>query len=208
MTGVCIGIGEGWGIAALRARWRMEQMTGLQCQLISWKFEDVSNPSWLKCHIHRFLPPETAPWLVFDADLLPMRPWNPAALYNSRFTAVRDQPTDMLRGECDAYGLDIDRYVNGGLLMFDASHAAIMEETWTRHPRYGRWLEQTSLNVSLKNKPVTYLPETFNKLMRPDREDISAEALRDRPEVNVHLCGLGGDVGRLLAVQEGLWGSS
>lgn len=190
---------------------RMRTMTGVECTVwFEWqdaRREILSNPSWMKCHIIEEFGVLAAPFLVFDADILPMRPWNPEALYRGRFTGVAEAPNTMIRQECNAYGMRQDRYINGGLLMFDASHRSIWDETWSRHPHYGRWLEQTSLNKSLDGKAVTLLPHAFNTLLQQEGEDLTPEGLKARPEVNLHMCGLRGDIDRLLRVQEELgWG--
>jgi hypothetical protein len=142
--------------------------------------------------------------MIFDADILPMKPWDPRSLYRGKFAGVVENQTDIIRAECSLYNLNRRRYINGGLVMFDESHAEIWAETWSKHPRYGTWLEQTALNKALAGHEIDLIPNIYNTLLRPDRDDISAKALLARPETNLHLCGLRGDVGTLLAVQEAL----
>jgi len=205
MTGICIGIGDGWELAAHRTAKRMEAMTGVKCFVISeWDDRGAVSPAWMKCHIIadcRKLPP---PYFLFDADILPMKPWDPRSLYRGRFAGTVEPQTDILRAECSLYNLNRLRYINGGLVMFDESHADIWAETWGKHPRYGSWLEQTALNKALVRHDIDLIPNTYNTLVRPNREDLSAKALLARPETNLHLCGLRGDMGTLLGVQESL----
>ena len=122
MIGVTIGIGAEWARLARATAQRMSAHTGLECRVIDSCTYGVAHPSWLKCHVHRIFP-EADSFLLFDADILPLKEWDPHGLFESLgrpFCGVPEPNSNlMVRDECEAWGLGYpDIYLNGGLLMY------------------------------------------------------------------------------------------
>ena len=214
MIGVSIGIGPGWQECARFAALRMSRMTGLECHVVTHphRTTEVAHPSWLKCWVTEMFPAEDS-FCLFDADLLPLRPWDPAGLFEKLgrpFLAVPEDNTLPVYNECMRYQLPPwDWYVNGGLTIFGREHASIWQTVWKLHPRFGSWLEQTALNHVLRDVglPVCRLPRRFNHLLHGDYA--AAPALAQAPDlVNLHADSLGGDASRLVTLQKQLFGST
>jgi hypothetical protein len=195
MIGVTIGTGE-WKAQARDTAHRMEAMTGLPCFVIEQDDFNCAHPSWLKCHIHRIFPLADS-FMVFDADILPLRPWNPKALFEMNGRAFMGVPepnaSPAVLAECEDWGLGYpDVYLNGGLLIFGQEHAPVWDRTWSRHPNGGTWMEQTAMNRALVDEAVEVcrLPRRFNLLAHQGRiNPIYARAtLRDA--VNIHTCAM------------------
>lgn len=220
MIGVTIGIGRLWPEIAARSARRMQKMTGLRCIVIDGarrvgapeRLPEVVHPSWLKCHITRIFPTEHR-FLVFDADIFCLSHWDPEALFaetRKSFCAVPDRNLPAVYKECCEHQLPFpDWYVNGGLLMFNRKHEAIWDEVWNKHPRYGRWLEQTALNKAIQESgiDVCRLPRVFNQLPEAPGELIAPgkiENLRDAGVANFHYADCGGDGSKILALQKEL----
>jgi hypothetical protein len=177
MIGVTIGIGEGWRELAQAAALRMEEMTGIQCFVIEenpreWQ---AVHPSWLKCHVPAMFPDHDE-FLVFDADILAVRPWDPAALFETLgrpFMAVPEPGTNPeVMEECRKWQLAFpDSYLNCGLLVFGREHAPVLDAAWEYHPHGGEWLEQTALNRALVDSGVEIcrLPRRYNTLAKHGR---------------------------------------
>lgn len=168
MIGVTIGIGEKWAKLAHATARRMAHTTGLQCHVIEADEFACAHPSWLKCHIHRIFPEEDS-FLLFDADILPLRKWNPEGLFRSLrrpFLAVPEPNANPhLIQECADWQLGFpDVYINGGLLIYGREHGFVWDRVWSMHPNGGRWLEQTALNRALADECVELcrLPRHFN----------------------------------------------
>ena len=195
MIGVTIGTGP-WKAQAEATAHRMEAMTGLACFVIYEDAYGCDHPSWLKCHIHRIFPHADS-FLVFDADILPLRPWNPKSLFEMNGRAFMGAPepnaSPAVLSECEKWGLGYpDIYLNCGLLIFGQEHAPVWDRTWCRHPDGGSWMEQTALNRALVDEGVEVcrLPRRFNLMAHRGRiNPIYARAtLRDA--VNVHTCAM------------------
>jgi hypothetical protein len=195
MIGVTIGTGA-WKAQAEATADRMEAMTGLPCTVIYTDDFQCIHPSWIKCHIPRLFPRADS-FLVFDADLLPLRQWDPQALFKMSGRAFMGVPepnaSPAVLAECEAWGLGYpDLYLNCGLLIFGREHAPVLDRTWRRHPDGGAWMEQTALNRALVDEAVEVcrLPRRFNLMAHRGRiNPIYARAtLRDA--INVHTCAM------------------
>lgn len=203
MLGVTIGVGSEWAEVALKASLRMEQMTGINCTVITDEIYKVDHPSWMKCAVvdHSPFKPYDS-FMIFDADVICVKPWNPHTLFESMgrpFMAVPDTRDQVVWDECNALGISFpDVYVNGGLTIFGREHAPIWRNTFKHHPKCGRWLEQGALNLSLLNSGVEVcrLPRYFNVLMNGDRglKSIPDKQVIERA-INVHACGINGPRG-------------
>lgn len=196
MIGITIGIGEEWKRLAEKTAARMELMTGVKCHVIDRDDFGCAHPSWLKCHVHKIFPNEDS-YFLFDADILPLRGWNPQSLFREMKRAFIGVPepnfNDEILAECKQWELGFpDIYVNGGLLIFGAEHAWIWEKVWTFHPNGGTWLEQTALNRVLADEAVEMcrLPRHFNLIAHFGKiKSIYARStLKDA--MNVHTCAL------------------
>lgn len=204
MLGVTIGIGEGWGDVARRAAERMSRMTGLECMVIEKNEFGLAHPSWLKCHVLDLFPKHEE-FLVFDADILPLRPWSPDHLFRMmgrRFCAVPEDNSPTILVECTNYRLPFpDWYVNGGLAMFGREHAPIWKAVLGYHPKYGSWLEQTALNEAIRRgaHEVARLPRFYNQLLHGRLSQAAAVA---HDCVNLHIDSMGGHVEELVRLQE------
>jgi hypothetical protein len=191
MIGVTIGVGDGWRQVAEAAANRMSEFTKLRCVVMSERFRAVTHPSWLKCKLIEHFPNEDS-FMVFDADLICLRPWKPKLIfeYTGRaFCAVPDTRLDCIYEECEALGISFpDIYINGGLTIFGSEHKPIWDEAWRKHPRCGKWLEQGALNLALleSNTQMCRLPRRFNVVTYKGR--ISDKELCDMRAVNVHAC--------------------
>jgi len=203
MLGVTIGIGAGWREAAGQAARCMSELTGLRCVVLTddRPLPAVVHPSWLKAHLLDLFPDEQE-FCLFDADLLPRKPWSPEKLFADLgrvFCAVPDRNTDFVRQECERFGLPFpDWYVNAGLVLFSRAHAPVWEYVRGKHPEYGRWLEQTALNEALLklNLEVARLPRQFNRLFT-DPAELDGE-------INSHPAGIAFDLSSLSALQSAL----
>lgn len=198
MIGICIGVGDGWAGLARAAAARMQSLTGLQC--VAWtELEWVGvHPSWQKARVFDQWPNEDE-FLVFDADVVPIAPWNPRlmfAMMGRRFVGVPEDNRAPVLMECTNFRLPFpDWYINGGLLMFGREHIPVWQWVWERCENgYGSWLEQTALNEALyrTKTEVVRLPRVYNTLMHGER---NVERLRERIRVervvNVHLDSIG-----------------
>lgn len=212
MIGVVFGIGKEWAEAARVTAMRMESLTGLPCRVIEEDPFDLESPAWLKLRVFDLIEPEVQEVLVFDADLLPLRPWDPRTLYEQTdrpFIAVPDVDSVAVMNECVGFGVPWPgQYINSGLFIAGRQHDAMLQRAFGRQPRFGNWQEQTSLNVAIfeTRTEVLRLPRTFNTLLWPNGDDMRPEALRARPEITLHAASLFGDVARLREIQEGVFG--
>ena len=195
MIGVTIGTGA-WKAQAEATARRMEAMTGLPCVVIEADEYGCDHPSWLKCHVHRIFP-KIDSFLVFDADILPLRPWDPESLFKMNGRAFMGAPepnaSPAVRAECEAWGLGYpDIYLNCGLLIFGREHAPVWDRTWSRHPNGGLWMEQTALNRALIDEAVEVcrLPRRFNLMAHRGRINPIYARTTLRDAVNVHTCAM------------------
>jgi len=210
MLAITLGIGERWQECAVTAASRMARMTGLECRVINSVSLPAGlpavHPSWLKLLIPRLVG-DHDDFLYFDSDILPLRPWDPAGIYHSLgkpLCIVPDVNSAAVERECLAFRLPYPNgYLNAGLFMFGRHHAPVLENAWQRGPVCGTWLEQTALNLAIAEMQVetARLPRTFNTLLWPGIDDYSPQALRSRPEINLHAASLGGSTETLEHVQ-------
>jgi hypothetical protein len=196
MIGVTIGVGAGWAALAEQTARRMERMTGVGCVALTEKLVDCAHPSWIKCHLPDLFP-RADEFFVFDADILPLRPWDPARLFadlGRPFMAVPEPNgnPDLLQ-ECKDHHLGYpDTYVNTGLMIFGREHKYILDLAWQMHPDGGRWFEQTAINVALSDNYVECcrLPRRYNLIAQRGRINsiYCRGTLRDA--INVHTCAM------------------
>lgn len=196
MIAVTIGVGEGWKQLAERSAERMAAMTGLETRVIDTDDYGCAHPSWLKCHIHRIFP-DVDSFLVFDADVLAIRGWDPEEMFEVMrrpFMAVPEpNANDVLIEECRDWKLGYpDIYINGGFLIYGREHGYVWDRTWKHHPKGGRWLEQTALNRSLADNctEICRLPRHFNMLAQKGRVRSLYSRTTLRHAYNVHTCAL------------------
>lgn len=206
IVGFCIGVGEGW---LDRAKWaieRMEEMTGIRSEIFEGFTGKWYHPSWGKLEIAQL----NTDMMIFDADILPMKPWNPEALYEQngkKMLMCRDVASNEVIQECKNFKLRTDRYFNGGLIICGPHHKPIFDRAAKRHPQYGSWLEQTALNEAIQHygdKVIAELPRAYNTLLWPNVDDLSPKALKDSHCVNMHAASLNGDWRKLKAIQDSL----
>jgi hypothetical protein len=197
MLAVTIGIGPGWTDLAHATAARVRSMTGLPTAVIEADPLGCAHPSWLKCHIPRIFPDHDS-FLVFDADLLPVRPWDPVSLFETLgrpFMAVPEPPDHPeLVEECAAWHIPHPGvYINAGLLIYGREHLPVLDRAWSYHPNGGSWLEQTALNRALLDEAVEvcHLPRRYNVIAHHGR--INNIYCRSHPgeAINLHTCAIG-----------------
>jgi len=206
MIGVTIGVGRGWREAAQSAAEAMGKRTGLRCVVVDdigttvpkEKLPKVIHPAWIKAYLLDLFPDENE-FLVFDADLIPRRDWDPQAIFRQMrgaFCAVPDRNCETVRDECASFNLPFpDWYVNTGLLMFSRQHAPVWDYVKTKHPKCGSWQEQTALNEALLalSVSVARLPRDFNYL--------ALSKTKSNGEINFHPAGEVISADKLIALQ-------
>ena len=205
MTGICVAIGEPWIQIAKVSCARMEAMTGVRCLVISEDFNTV-HPSWNKTRIVELTDGREG-IMMFDADVICLRPWSPVDLWekhNRAFLAVLDRNNDRVEDECIKYGIPFpDVYINAGLTIFGAEHKPIWESVWKMHPFVKGWLEQTPLNIVLQRYEkdggeVVRLDRKYNQIV--GWQSVKRHMAGDT--VNAHIAGNGQHPERLLAAQK------
>ena len=212
MIGFCIGVGEGWDKCAQWACKRMVQMTGIECIPIHHLSKSWTTPSWGKLeiatHIHKHANGHNI-YMIFDADILPMKPWRPRELFinqGRKFLAARDVDSIVVMDECKRYDIPMGEYYNAGLMIFGSEHLHVFDTAATRHPTYGRWQEQTAINKALQdtNTNVIPLPRAYNTLLWPDKDSYKPNDLINQHAVNLHCASLGGNWKLLKSIQSNL----
>lgn len=211
MLAVTIGIGKGWEEVASVAADRMAEMTKLDTLVITKDPYSLHHPSWLKTRIWSEIPEEFDSILVFDADILPMRQWNPFAIFHATkrpFIIVPDLHTPHVEDECNMFKIPFPGiYSNGGLFICGREHEKILNSVYmNRYPECGRNIEQTGLNLELieSKTEVLRLPRTFNTILWQNHDDFSTSALQARPEVNLHAA-LVRDPKKVRQIQHSCW---
>jgi len=206
MIGLCYGIGT-HAEAARFAADQMQYMTGVSCTVIETNpLAEEVHPSWLKC-IAIDLFPEEDSFLVFDADILCLKPWDPEKIFEDLgrpFCAVPDTRDQIVYEECNNLGIPFpDLYINGGLTIFGQEHAEVWRSTWKRRPRCGKWMEQGALNLALLDTGVETcrLPRWFNVLAngKDGLREIKDPTVKHRM-INLHFCGT--KIAEVLALQK------
>ena len=185
ILGVCIGVGDAWGDAAALACSQMRKHTGVECVVC----DDIpclpqgACPSWGKAWLWDLVPNKYDRLLVFDADLVCIRPWNQWELPH-RFMACRELFVHhSYRNEQTLY--NVPRYFNAGLLVMDRSTAARMDDVKSYAPRYGSWYEQTAMNRVFTD--WSQLPSQLNWFCREETSGMTGAL--DAGAINVHLAG-------------------
>ena len=205
MTGVCIAIGEPWETIAIRACERMQEMTNVPCFPLTKDFDTV-HPSWNKCFVLDEFKGEDG-ILLFDADIICLKPWNPVEIWENSgraFVAVPDRNNERVELECERYGIGFpDIYVNAGLTIFGREHKPIWDRVKAIHPFERGWLEQTPLNQTLQMYEhlggiVDRLDRQYNRMC--GWSVIERELATDT--VNAHLAGNGEHPERIIAAQK------
>jgi hypothetical protein len=204
IRGAVIAVGAGWGACAKLAADAMEQATGVPCDVISGADLERAgwpagwHPSWGKLWLFEVPRLQSADRLiVFDADLLAVRPWDEWQ-GPEEWMAARDQGGTPVRAEMRLF--DLADYFNTGLLVIDRSLALWLHQARKKGPRYGRWAEQTAVNVALEEVPGRVLPPCCNVLVPGDVE-MAAQAVEDGAAV-VHFAGIRRPVGEILGLME------
>lgn len=211
LLGVCFGVGDGWGEAALWAAKRLERVTGVESLVIHEApggfLPCGRHPSWWKCKVWDFVPDDVDAVVVFDADVI-ARDWLTrselvSALIAQPLVGALDVDSRSVRSECVAFGLDPARYVNCGFMVGDRRSRELLERAWARGPHFGCWMEQTAINTELhlagwvkhwprgwqRFEPANHGPLNWGKL----QEDQAARV--------VHVTGLGRQLGVLKDLQ-------
>lgn len=149
--GLSIGLGQHWSDAATFACTQMQKHTGIECRPIH-DLPDLPagwNPSWGKAWLWDFVPPDIDRLLVFDADLVCIRPWKQWQI-DAPFLATREiYVPRAVRNEKRAFGLP--DYFNAGLFVCHRSQRDRLERVRHYGPHYGTWLEQTAVNVLFRD---------------------------------------------------------
>jgi len=144
----------------------MSELTGLNCVVVNdWHGSKLEHPSWVKCRILDIFPQEND-FLYFDADIWCIKPWNPKHIFESngrKFMGVVEPEHNAIDAECDKWDINREVYFNGGLLMFSREHKEMFNTALKYHP-FGRWYEQTPLNICSIGTPKHILPKEFNFL--------------------------------------------
>ena len=183
----------------------MEAMTGIRCIAIADDFNTV-HPSWNKVHIVELTDAREG-IMIFDADIISLRPWNPVALWEASghaFMAVPDRNNERVEDECAKYDLPFPNiYVNAGLTIFGREHLPVWEATRAMHPFVKGWLEQTPLNMKLieferGGGNVARLDRKYNTMVGWQ----SVHRAMADGIVNAHICGNGEHPERILAAQK------
>lgn len=208
ILGVTIGIGELWEKAAKKAAERMEKNTGIKCEVLSENHLGLINPSWLKMYLHEIYP-EYDKLIIFDADLIPLRPWDANRVCEESkglISGVVDKG-DGVGAECFNYNLDSKTYINGGLVISGKIHTHIWERVKRGYPRYGTWAEQTALNKSIQKYTIGVygLPKEYNYVFQSWKEKLDIDKVINSNIINFHLASLKGDAEKLIEVQDMLW---
>jgi hypothetical protein len=118
--------------------------------------------------------------LIFmDADLWPLRKWNPEEVHlgdciQGCWDHATLNPHAFPHTDCHKHGLQWDRYLNTGLLMWDnrnSDHREIFKvarQSWKEkaagRKQYSDWTDQAHLNFGIQQSrlPVQLLPESYN----------------------------------------------
>jgi lipopolysaccharide biosynthesis glycosyltransferase len=214
MLGVIIGTGP-WKEIAEQTAARAEALTGVPFVTIAAPFREVAHPSWLKLWVHDFFEQEDS-FILLDADTIPLKRWDPRGWLSrdpGALWAARDRDIPCVHAECRDHGLRPDHYINAGLLLFHRKGGArILEAARQYHPEKGRWLEQTGINIAVRDGTATgrsrlrFLPRAINYVCKAD--DVLRDPSAHRHNITLHTVALGGDLEKFKAANEALIPSS
>jgi lipopolysaccharide biosynthesis glycosyltransferase len=207
MIGLTPAIGQPWIDIAVKAAVQMEEMTGIICHPVLQDFNTV-HPSWNKTRLAELYPNHNE-YFIFDADIICLKHWNPTELFcrhDRALLCVPDRNNERVEEECVQHGIPFpDRYINAGLTIFGREHLPIWEAVWKMHPFKKGWLEQTPLNMVLKQYEnnggkVVRLDRKYNRITGWQ----SLHRAQADDTVNAHLAGNGEKPERILKAWEGL----
>lgn len=170
IQGIMLGIGDWAGLAGETAA-RAAALTGVEFEVVTRPWMEVPHPSWLKLLAHLEFPHADG-WLIMDADMVPLRQWNPRQLLETaggRLAQALDRPHPAVVAECAEHGLNPANYVNGGLMLYGPQGAEVLELAH-RMPRVGRWMEQTVVNLARARMPERsgIIERAFNYVVGPE----------------------------------------
>lgn len=201
VQGFVVGIGSEWAFPAGLAATRLESALKLPFAVMTARPPGMPaewHPSWAKLWGFEAFP-EATHILAADADLLPIAPR--ASLPIVDFAAALDDDNRPVRHESAAYGIPAGHYFNAGLFLASRAMQPALEAARARGPRYGSWLEQTALNVSVlahvRANPelqTATLPRALNWLCPPGV--CARRAAREGAGI-VHLCARRGNAATL-----------
>jgi hypothetical protein len=177
----------------------MAEMTTMPMEVITEDNGHFQHPSWMKSEILDWPQfEEHDSFLVFDADVICFKRWDPEAIFESvgrAFCAVPDVNTDSVFEECAGLGVPFpDYYLNGGVIMFGREHKNVWDLVKKKHPKCGRWLEQGAMNLALMHykTDVCRLPKPFNVVTyRGNITEYHGEEMWNRV-VNLHMTSMAG----------------
>ena len=205
MQGIAIAIGEVWQEIAQKSCDQMAKMTGIPCAPLTMDFDNV-HPSWNKTQVLNIFD-GTDGILLFDIDIISLRPWDPVALWEASgraFMACPDRNNERVEDECSKYDLPFPNlYINAGLTIFGREHKPIWDAVRAMHPFEKGWLEQTPLNMKLieyerAGGNVVRLDRKYNQIV--GWQSVKRHMAGDT--VNAHIAGNGGCPERILAAQK------
>lgn len=203
LRGFIIGTGA-WRGAARETAEAASANTGLPFTVIEEDWVGLCHPSWLKLWIPERYPADG--WLVMDADIVPLRPWNPMAILERDAGAVhmaRDRAgLEIVERECLAMGIPRpDLYCNAGMLLFAEGGRKVLEQAREEYPRGGRWIEQSLVNRHVQTSRVLYpFARCYNHVCSAWQVEADPDAFRF--SVNVHVVGLKNNLARLGRVRK------
>jgi hypothetical protein len=199
-----LGIGA-WAELARETSAAAEELSGVWFEVVTEAWREVPHPSWLKLWVaERF--PKSDGWLVMDADMVPLRRWQPEKMLeesDGRLLIARDREHPAVVAECREHRLRVEDYSNGGLMLFGRRGAAVLEHARQWFPRLGRWMEQTAVAKAAEEmeSEVCRIRREYNLVVGPEQvlRDPAAVARR---AVTAHVVGLRGDLKRFRECRE------
>lgn len=171
MIGVTIGVGSKWRDLAELAAAAAQQWTGLKVVVLGddeLRHSGISRAVELKTAVFEYVADENV--LLFDADLLFVRPWDPTSHADRKeLVCVRDVNFEPhIIADADRLGIPAEDYFNAGLIIANRSHHARMFEYARRslHEVRSPLYEQSALNAARVRLgiPVHFLDRRFNTL--------------------------------------------
>jgi len=165
MIAITIAVGAKYEAAAKLAVDSCEKMTGLRA--FTLRNTGACPPAKFKLCLLELLPLETI--LYFDADARFLRPWDPHQYEDSpAVVTVLDWPSAARNVDCDAFGIDRNRYFASGFWIANARHhaaawAAASKIAFAPDYRTAFKYEQTALNAAVQRAelPVTNLDRRY-----------------------------------------------
>jgi hypothetical protein len=152
MLAVTIGVGK-YAEMALHAAAAVRRHTGLETFIIGdeqFGGSGLTVPHHLKFRLFDLVDADQL--MYFDADLVPLNPWDPKSVADPQaITAVRDRVDSNVRGDAERAGVRFEDYFNSGLFMISRRphHAWLRaaEQDALARSR-SAFFDQTSLNAA------------------------------------------------------------